>query len=407
MNSISAIRQSAPERACRPAKRLTILGSTGSIGQSTLDVVRQHPGTFEIEALVGNQNIPQLAADARSFGAKMAVTADPSRYSELVDALEGSGIAPAAGHDAMVEAAQRPVELNVAAIVGAQGLQPTIAALEIGNPVALANKECLVCAGDVFMQRAAALNVPVIPVDSEHSAVFQCFEGHNADRVDKVTLTASGGPFRTCSAEELNNVTVSDALNHPNWSMGDKITIDSATLMNKGLELIEAYQLFPVRQDQIDAVVHPQSIVHSLVSYVDGSVLAQLGMPDMRTPIALALAYPERIDAQVERLDLTKVGDLTFEPVKHDLFPAVRLCLSALDRGGSATTILNAANEVAVAEFLSQRIGFLQIAALVEDSLTRAERDSMIHPLNSLDDVWDADRYGRTMATELAHKLHN
>ncbi|MGI9462467.1 MAG: 1-deoxy-D-xylulose-5-phosphate reductoisomerase [Aestuariivirgaceae bacterium] len=394
-----------PDRASRPAKRLTILGSTGSIGQSTLNVVRQHRDAFEIEALVANRNIAQLAKDARTFGARIAVTADPSLYADLVDALADSGISAAAGPDAVIEAAQRPVELNIAAIVGAQGLRPTLAALETGITVALANKECLVCAGDVFMRRAAALNVPVIPVDSEHSAIFQCFEGHNADRIDKVTLTASGGPFRSHTADDLKNVTIADALNHPNWSMGSKITIDSATLMNKGLELIEAYQLFPVSQDQIDAIVHPQSIVHSMVSYVDGSVLAQLGVPDMRTPIAWALAYPDRIDAPVERLDLTRTEDLTFEAVRHDVFPAIRLCLGALDRGGSATTVLNAANEIAVAEFLSQRIGFLQIAALVEDTLMRAEQDSMVRPLNSLDDVWEADRYGRTMAAELARNL--
>ena len=386
-------------------KNLTILGSTGSIGQSTLDVVRHHRETFQIEALVGNRNIGQLAADAIEFGAKIAVTADPALFDQLTSALAGSGIAAAAGETAVIEAAQRPADLLIGAIVGAQGLKPTLAAIDEGITVALANKECLVSAGDVFMQRAAAKGVPVIPVDSEHSAIFQCFETRNADSIDKVTLTASGGPFRTWDAARLKDVRVEDALNHPNWSMGSKITIDSATLMNKGLELIEAFQLFPIGHGQVDAIVHPQSIVHSFVSYIDGSVLAQLGMPDMRTPIALALAYPERLKAPVERLDLTKTADLTFEPIRHDEFPSVRMCLAALERGGSATTILNAANEIAVAEFLSQRIGFLQIAALVEETLSLAERDSAITSLGSLDDVWDADRYGRKTATELARNL--
>ena len=407
MVQTSVLPQCSPEPAGRTVKRLTVLGSTGSIGQSTLDVIAQHRGAFEIEALVGNRNIGQLAEDAKTFGAKIAVTADPSLYEDLIDAVGDSGIAVAAGPDAVVEAACRSVDMTIAAIVGAQGLKPTLAALDEGHTVALANKECLVCAGDVFMQRAAAKDIKVIPVDSEHSAIFQCFEDHNADRVDKVTLTASGGPFRGLSADDLKRVGVADALNHPNWSMGNKITIDSATLMNKGLELIEAFQLFPISRGQIDAVVHPQSIVHSFVSYIDGSVLAQLGMPDMRTPISLALAYPDRITSNVDRLDLSNLTDLTFEPIRHELFPAVSLCLSALERGGNATTILNAANEVAVAEFLSQRIDFLSIAALVESTLECAERDSVVAPLNSLEDVWDADQYGRRIATDLARELQS
>ncbi len=393
---------SSPQRA----RRLTILGATGSIGQSTLDVVRRHRDRFTIEALVGNTNIAQLARDAREFGARIAITADPDRAEDLRQALAGSGIDTSAGPDAVCEAAARPVDLTVAAIVGAQGLRPTLAALDAGNQLALANKECLVCAGDVFMRRARDMNLPVIPVDSEHSAIFQCFESHNADQIDRITLTASGGPFRTFDAERLKTVTVAEALNHPNWSMGNKITIDSATLMNKGLELIEAFQLFPVSRDQIDTIVHPQSIIHSFVSYVDGSVLAQLGVPDMRTPIALALSYPDRIESPVDRLDLAAVAQLTFEPVRHDLFPAVNLCMSAMERGGSATTLLNAANEIAVAEFLSQSIGFLRITTLVEETLSRAERDSMIAPLQSLDDVWEADTYGRKVATEIASGLN-
>jgi 1-deoxy-D-xylulose-5-phosphate reductoisomerase len=400
---VTAITQPDVEPAI---KRLTILGSTGSIGQSTLDVVRQHRGNYELQALVGNSNIAQLAADAREFGARLAVTADPERYKELQDALAGSGIRVAAGPDAVIEAASRPVDLTIAAIVGAQGLKPTLAAMLQGATIGLANKECLVCAGDVFMKSAKQNGVKVLPVDSEHSAIFQCLEAHNAQRIDRITLTASGGPFRTRPAEQLAQVSVEDALNHPNWSMGSKITIDSATLMNKGLELIEAYHLFPVEVDQIDAIVHPQSIIHSMVSYIDGSVLAQLGVPDMRTPIALALSYPDRIAAPVDRLNLADIASLTFEPVRHDVFPAINLCLEALRRGGSATTILNAANEIAVAEFLSQSIGFLSIAALVESTLSAAERDSAIVPLAGLDDVWQADEYGRAKALELVRKLH-
>jgi 1-deoxy-D-xylulose-5-phosphate reductoisomerase len=255
------------------------------------------------------------------------------------------------------------------------------------------------------MREAKATGAAILPVDSEHSAVFQCLELRNIGEVERITLTASGGPFRTVPMEKLKAASPADALRHPNWSMGPKVTIDSATLMNKGLELIEAYHLFPVGLERLGVLVHPQSIVHSFVAYRDGSVLAQMGVPDMRTPIACALAWPERIRAPVEPLDLAKVGSLTFEPVDDERFPAVRLCRSALTRGGSATTILNAANEVAVAEFLSQRLGFLDITVLVEAALTRAESEGMVAPLNSLDDVWAADSYGRSVAGELARAL--
>ena len=352
------------------AKRLTILGATGSIGQSTIDIVKQHPARFQIEALVAHRNIDQLAQDAVALSAKTAVTADAARYKELKDKLASTGIAVAAGPDAVCEAAEQSCDLVMAAIVGADGLRPTLRAVEQGRTVCLANKECLVSAGDLFMRRAHASGSTIIPVDSEHSAIAQCLEQHNVRSIRSITLTASGGPFRQASHATLKAVRPEDALKHPNWSMGRKITIDSATLMNKGLELIEAFHLFPVAVEQLSAVVHPQSIVHSFVSYEDGSVLAQMGMPDMKTPIAWALAHPERIVTDVAPLDLAAIGQLSFEKVDHERFRAVGLCLSALKRGGNATTILNAANEVAVAEFLSQRIGFLDIPALVEECLT-------------------------------------
>ena len=388
-------------------KTLTILGATGSIGQSTLDIVRHHPGRFSIEALVGNANIARLAKDAREFGAKVAVTADADRLDELRAALAGSGIEAAAGEAAVLEAAARPVDMVMAAIVGVAGLKPTLAAVEAGNTIALANKECLVSAGELFMRRAGELGVRVVPVDSEHSAIFQCFEARNGEQVEKITLTASGGPFRDRPLEELENVTPEEALKHPNWDMGAKVTIDSATLTNKGLELIEAFHLYPVTADQLDAVIHPQSIVHSLVSYVDGSTLAQLGMPDMRTPIACALAHPERIEAPVERLDLARLGALTFEEIDPARFPAPFLALDALKQAGNATAIMNAANEVAVEAFLAGRIGFAQIVPLAAETLESAAASGALGGLNSLDDVWQADSYGRTRALELARALQS
>lgn len=386
-------------------KTLSILGATGSIGQSTLDIVRHHGERFEIDALVANRNIARLAADAREFNAKLAVTADESLLGDLQDALAGSGIETAAGQTAVIEAGARPVDMIMGAIVGASGLKPTLAAVEQGTTIALANKECLVSGAEVFTRAAARHEATVIPVDSEHSALFQCFEEHNTDSVDRLTLTASGGPFRQWSMEQLEAATLQSALKHPNWSMGQKITIDSSTLMNKGLEFIEAYHLFPVALEKIDVVVHPQSIIHSYVSYVDGSVIAQLGVPDMRTPIAYAMSHPERISAPVDRLDLAQVGNLTFEQVNNKCFPAIELARSALSRGGNATTILNAANEIAVAAFLREKLRFLDITRLVADTIDQAERENMIVAMSSLDDVWAADSYARDKAGELACQL--
>ncbi|HEX2429547.1 MAG TPA: 1-deoxy-D-xylulose-5-phosphate reductoisomerase [Aestuariivirgaceae bacterium] len=388
-----------------PPRRLTLLGATGSIGTSTLEVLAHHPGAFEVEALVANRNLDALARAAGRCRARLAVTADPALYGELKSMLAGTGTECAAGPAAVIEAAERPADMVMAAIVGADGLAPTLAAARQGATIALANKECLVSGGEVFTRAAKAAGAAILPVDSEHSAVFQCLEPENLDHLERITLTASGGPFRTRSRAELAAVTPADALKHPNWSMGRKVTIDSATLMNKGLELIEAFHLFPVALDQLAVVIHPQSIVHSFVSYRDGSVIAQLGVPDMRTPIAYALAWPRRIAAPVAALDLARIGTLTFETVDSERFPSVDLARHALRSGGSASTILNAANEVAVAAFLAGELAFLAITELVGRTLARAERDGMVAPLSTLDDVWAADRYGRQRARELAQQL--
>src|SRR5262245_45639263 len=308
-------------------RRLSLLGATGSIGTSTLEVLAHHPGAFEVEALVANRNLDALARAAGRCRARLVATADPALYGELKSMLAGTGTECAAGPAAVIEAAERPADMVMAAIVGADGPAPTLAAARRGATIALANKECLVSGGEVFTPPPPPPPPPILPVDSEHSAVFQCLEPENLDRLERITLTASGGPFRTRSRAELAGVTPADALKHPNWSMGPKVTIDSATLMNKGLELIEAFHLFPVTLDQLAVVIHPQSIVHSFVSYRDGSVIAQLGVPDMRTPIAYALAWPRRIAAPVQALDLARIGTLTFETVDVESFSVVDLAL--------------------------------------------------------------------------------
>ena len=386
-------------------KKLIILGATGSIGQSTLDVVRHQSERFDVVALVGNQNIDQLVADAKEFLPQFVVTADDTKFDDLKSQLSSLDIKVGAGEAAVLEASSMPADMVMAAIVGTNGLKPTLAAIDTGTPIGLANKECLVSAGDLFMAKAKAADVPIIPVDSEHSAIFQCIEQHNFDEIDQITLTASGGPFRTFTREQMASVTLEQALKHPNWSMGAKVTIDSSTLMNKGLEYIEAYHLFPVGLDKLKIIVHPQSIIHSYVSYIDGSVLAQLGVPSMKTPIAHAMVWPGRIKAPVERLDLAKVASLTFEQVDEQLFPAVRLAKNALETGGSAPTILNAANEIAVAEFLSQRIDYISITSLIENVLEQAGTAGMLKPVKSLDDVWEVDGFARKCALELAQGL--
>jgi len=380
---------------------LTILGATGSIGRSTLDLVGRNREAFEIVALTAQCQVAELALLAIEHNAKIAVIGDASLYQELASRLAGTGIEAAAGEDALVEAASRPAQCIMAAIVGAAGMRPAFAAARQGTRVALANKECLVSAGDVFLREIASAGAELLPVDSEHSAAFQALYGADPSSIERITLTASGGPFRTWDLGQLAKATPEQALKHPNWSMGAKITIDSATLMNKGLELIEAFHLFPVEAHQLDAVIHPQSLVHCLVTYKDGSVLAQLGPPDMRTPISLALAWPQRMATPVGTLDLVKAGSLTFEAPDPVRFPALRVAREALERGQTAPAVLNAANEIGVAAFLDKRIGFLEIAALVEDVLQASEARGLIARAETLQDIVAVDTAARGLALDL------
>jgi 1-deoxy-D-xylulose-5-phosphate reductoisomerase len=375
-------------------RSISIFGATGSVGLSTLDLVRQHRGTFRVVALTANGNAEALAALAREFGAEIAVVAEPDAYPALKAALAGSGIEAAAGPDALIQAAKRDVDWTMASIVGCAGLPPTMAAIEQGKTVALANKEALVSAGDLMMAAVKRSGATLLPVDSEHNAIFQCLAGGRIDQVRKITLTASGGPFRSFSLDEMRAVTPAQAVAHPNWDMGAKISIDSATMMNKGLELIEAYHLFPVGLDRLDILVHPQSVIHSMVEYVDCSTLAQLGSPDMRIPIASALAWPERVATTCKPLDLATIGQLTFEQPDPVRFPALRLARAAITEGGAKPAILNAANEVAVAAFLAEKIGFLDIAALVEATLTAYVPGA---PAN-LEDLFSVDAGARDYA---------
>ena len=382
-------------------KSVSILGATGSVGTSTLDLVGRNPGMFEIEALTANTNVDELARLARLHGAKLAVVADERCYGALKERLAGTGIETGAGAAALVEAALRPAECVMACIVGAAGLRPTLAAVEQGRRVALANKECLVSAGELFMAAVRKSGAELVPVDSEHSAVFQAITGVDPAAIERIILTASGGPFRTWTLKQLAHATPDQALCHPNWSMGRKISIDSATLMNKGLELIEAYHLFPVEPDQLEVVVHPQSIIHALVAYRDGAMLAQLASPDMRTPIALGLSWPARMAAPTKRIDLVELAQLTFERPDEDRFKALGLARQAMRTGGLAPAVLNAANEIAVDAFLAGRIGFLQIAELVAETIELAEQRGLLGVGVDLASVLSADAAARELALNL------
>lgn len=377
-------------------KRVTILGATGSVGRSTLDLVEREPERYEVLALTANGDVERLAAAAIRTNARLAVVADESRLPALREALAGSGIAAEGGADAVCEAARSGADWTMGAIVGTAGLKPVMAALKGGGTVALANKEALVSAGDVMTAAARTHGTTLLPVDSEHNAVFQCLDRTAPERVRRIILTASGGPFRETPIEAMRAITPEQAVAHPNWQMGAKISVDSATMMNKGLELIEAFHLFPLRVDQFDVVVHRQSVVHSMVEYVDGSVLAQLGPADMRVPIAYALAWPDRMEWPCERLDLTRVGRLDFEAPDPVRFPALRLARAALEAGGARPAILNAANEVAVAAFLARRVGFLEIAAIVADTLERYDPAAP----KTLDAVLEVDQEARRIAGE-------
>ena len=352
-------------------RSITVLGATGSIGASTLDLIRREKDKWRVVALTANGNAAELARLAREFSAEIAVVADEASLPALREALAGSGIAAAGGPAALVEAAARPVDMTIAAIVGCAGLEPTMAAIEQGGCIGLANKEALVSAGDVMTAAVARTGATLLPVDSEHNAIFQCLAGNDLAHVRWITLTASGGPFRDWSMDQLHAATPAQAIKHPNWSMGAKISVDSATMFNKGLELIEAYHLFPVGLDRLRIIVHPQSIIHSMVEYRDGSTLAQLGPSDMRVPIASTLAWPARMDTPCTPLDLAAIGELTFRAPDEVRFPATRLAREAAGAGGAAPAVLNAANEVAVAAFLAGQIVFTRIAAMVEAVLSR------------------------------------
>jgi 1-deoxy-D-xylulose-5-phosphate reductoisomerase len=392
----------APETMAA-ARSVTVLGSTGSVGTQTVDLLMgAEPGRFQVSALVAGRNATLLAEQAIALRAHHAVVADPAAHAALRAALAGTGITCASGPAAVIEAAEREADWTMAAITGAAGLASTLAAIRRGRAVALANKEALVCAGEVMLRAVAAAGATLLPVDSEHNAIFQSMADGNHRAIERIVLTASGGPFRTASREEMARATVETALRHPVWSMGAKISIDSATMMNKGLELIEAARLFSLHESKIDVLVHPQSVIHGMVCYHDGSVMAQLGSPDMRIPIAHALAWPERMATSSPRLDLAAVMRLEFEPPDPVRFPALRLCRDALRAGGGTPAILNAANEIAVESFLQREIGFLDIADTVERVL-----DSLGTPsAGTLEDViaWDAEarRTARRLATPRA-----
>ncbi|MDY0384129.1 1-deoxy-D-xylulose-5-phosphate reductoisomerase [Trichlorobacter sp.] len=376
-------------------KQIAILGSTGSIGVSTLEIVASHPDTFRVVALSAGKNLELCARQVRQFRPKLVAVADPHDLPRLRELLDGQDVEITGGLEGLCAVATADgVQMVVAAIVGAAGLVPTAAAIRAGKDVALANKETLVTAGHLFMELVATHQVKLHPVDSEHSAVFQSITGHRNQDITKIILTASGGPFRETPLERLKTVTVQDALNHPNWSMGRKITIDSATMMNKGLEVIEARWLFDAPADKISVNIHPQSIIHSMVEYVDGCVIAQLGMPDMKAPIAYALSYPARVSSGIKPLDLTELSGLTFFKPDLERFPCLGLAYRALGEGESMPAVMNAANEIAVEAFLEGRISFLQIARVIEQTMDRHQA----HRLSSIDEVLAADQWGREAA---------
>ena len=382
-------------------RTVTILGATGSVGSSTLDLIERSPGRFKVLALTAHRDVAGLAAAARRVGAERAVIADESLYGALAAALEGSGVESGAGTQAIDEAAGSGADWTMGAIMGCAGLKPVMRALEGGGTVALANKEPLVSAGHLITEAAAASGATLLPVDSEHNAIFQCFDRASPGSVSRIILTGSGGPFRTKSLEEMRGATAAEAVAHPNWSMGAKISVDSATLMNKGLELIEAFHLFPLPEERFEVVIHPQSVIHSLVEYVDGSVLAQLGAPDMRIPIAYTLAFPDRMETPCERLDLIAISKLDFEAPDLVRFPALALARASLVAGGAKPAILNAANEIAVAAFLEDRVGFLDIASIASETLAGYDPEVP----RSIDEVLEVDREARAIAADILGKF--
>ncbi|MEM1343172.1 MAG: 1-deoxy-D-xylulose-5-phosphate reductoisomerase [Pseudomonadota bacterium] len=392
-----------PGKPALARRRLSILGVTGSIGASTCSVLdSMGPEAFQVVAVTGNANVAGLAEAARALKAEIAVTADEAALPALRTALAGSGIEAAGGRTALIEAAARPVDLLMSAIVGAAGLAPTLAAAKAGAAIALANKECLVAAGPLFLQAVEDAGTTLLPVDSEHNAIFQCLTGERQDTLERLILTASGGPFRTKSLDEMARMSVAEAVAHPNWSMGARISIDSASMFNKALEMIEAWHLFAIAPERIEVIVHPQSMIHSMVGFRDGSILAHLGPADMRVAIAHALAWPERTDLPVERLDFAALGRLDFEPPDLERFPALRLAREAMARGGLAGCVLNAAKEIALDAFIAGRIGFLDIARLVEETMARLDG---LGQATNLDDVFAADAEARRTGAALLDRI--
>lgn len=380
-------------------RSITILGSTGSIGKSTIDLILKNPQRFTVEALVAQKDVATLATQSKALQAKLAVVEDESQYDNLKEALSGTRTRVAAGKAAVIEAAQAPAEWVMSAIVGTAGLRPTYAAIERGAIIALANKESMISAGPVILKALEKYKATLLPVDSEHNAIFQVFHEPHRPHVEKLILTASGGPFRTYTLEQMKTVTVEQALKHPNWTMGPKVTIDSSNLMNKGLEMIEASYLFGFPENQIDILIHPQSIVHSLVAYQDGSMLAQLGIHDMRVPIAYTLAWPDRMETDLPRLDLAAIGQLGFESPDANKFPAITLARQALKIGKDRPTILNAANEIAVQAFVDHQISYLDIVAVSTAVLEEISETT----LGSIDEVLLVDQQARHMAKKVIH----
>jgi 1-deoxy-D-xylulose-5-phosphate reductoisomerase len=379
-------------------KRIALLGSTGSIGTQTLDVIRSHPDSFTAEVLTAHNNATLLIEQAREFLPNAVVIGDASSYQTVKEALSNLDIKVYAGYDSIVQVVQMDtIDMVVTALVGYSGLKPTIAAIKAGKPIGLANKETLVVAGELITELAATNSVNIYPIDSEHSAIFQCMQGEWHNPIEKIYLTASGGPFRGKKRHELESVTREQALRHPNWTMGAKITIDSASMMNKGLEMIEARWLFSLEPEQVDVIVHPQSIIHSIVQFRDGSMKAQMGLPDMKLPIQFAMGYPNRLPSDFPRFDFLRYPQLTFEPPDYETFRCLELASSAMKKNGNAPCVLNAANEVAVQAFLEDRIGFLDIAEVIGECMVRIP----FRPSPALDDYIASDFEARKAASEM------
>ncbi|WP_321446642.1 1-deoxy-D-xylulose-5-phosphate reductoisomerase [uncultured Cohaesibacter sp.] len=400
MSKTSSVDSSAQGSEGSP-KIISVLGASGSVGDSALDIIAGSPDRYRVNALTANRNVGKLARAAVKARARFAVVADEGFYADLKDALSGHDIEVGAGQSAVEEAAGRSADIVIGAIVGAAGICPTLAALKAGNQVALANKEALVCAGDLVMAETQRLGKPILPVDSEHSAVFQVYERENRAEISKIVLTASGGPFRTWDKDAIAKASIEQALAHPNFSMGNKITIDSASMMNKGLELIEAHHLYGVSADKLKVVVHPQQIIHGMVAYSDGSLLAQLGAPDMRIPVAHCLAWPERAPANTDRISLVEIGQFTFEEPDYERFPCLRLAKEALEAGDSLPNIMNAANEIAVAAFLAGDIAFGGIAELVEKVMAEFVRRGDVGAVSDVGDVLALDQAARGVARQM------